>query len=205
MLNIFAMASLALLTGALLGSSWVDDLPLRTGWIGLAVMLASAWVARRYWRSSALLHQPGSPERALWHGLVSYGLVGGHLASVLWRLGPVMDMHSRTAHALAIDSWTLVLGGFISYGIARDPEPRRDERDALFAMQGLRTGHGALVVMLLVLIVALGFGERTVIATLNHAFLAHVLVLGLTLQCMVQDAAQLRLYRLDVLAEERTS
>lgn len=203
MLKILAMASLALLTGALLGSRWLDDLPLRAGWIGLVVLLASAWAARRYWQSCALRHQPGSPERALWHGLVSYGLVGGHLASVLWQLGPAMNMHSLAGHALAIDSWTLVLGGVISYGIARDPEPRQDERDALFAMQGLRTGHAALVLMLLALIVALGFGERTVIASINHAFLAHLLILGLTLQCMAQDAAQLRLYRLEALAEER--
>ena len=116
-----------------------------------------------------------------------------------------MDMHSLRGHALAVDSWTMVLGGLISYGIARDPEPRQDERDALFAMQGLRAGHTALVVMLLAFILALGFGQHTVVATFNHAFLAHVLILGLTLQCMVQDVTQLRLYRLDALTEARGS
>lgn len=204
MVRLFGVLLLSLLTGMLLAGG-VIDWPLRPGLIGLVAMIASAWAARRYWQGLDLEAGPGSPERALWHGLASYGLLTGHLGMVLWRLGPEFDMHSLTGHALAIDNWTLVLGAILSYWIARDPEPRQDERDALFAAQGWRAGHIALLVMLLLVTLALGFGAHTWVARLTQPMLAHVLILAVLIHCLVQYSARLRLYWLDALAARRAS
>lgn len=200
MTRILGVLLLSLLTGVVLASD-VGDWPLRPGLIGFGAMMASAWVARRYWRSLRPDDGPGSPERGLWHGLASYGLLTGHLCMVMWRLGPALDMHSLTGHALAIDSWTLVLGAILSYWVARDPEPRRDERDVLIGTRGRRAGHIALLLMLLLLTLALGFGANTVISRFNQPMLAHLLILIVLLECLVQNVVRLRLYWLETQAE----
>ncbi len=196
---ILLLALLSMLTGASLASGLLSALPLRPGLIGLALMLVSAALARRHWQRSA--HGPGSLERSCWHGLLSYSLLAGHLAALLWRMGPVLDMHSLRGHALAIDSWTLIIGALLSWQIARDPAPRRDERDAQFAAQALSASWYALLFLLLLLTLALGFGERTVVADFNQPLLAHLLILIVTLACAFHQAAQLRLYRLEAAAE----
>lgn len=176
--------------------------PLRPGLMGFAMLLASAWAVRRYWEGLQPEGRPGSPERALWHGLATYGLLFGHLSATVWQLGPVLAMHSLAGHALAIDSWTLVFGALVSYWIARDPEPRRDERDVLIRNHGLLAGHIALIGLLLALILALGFAGRTVVGQFNQPMLAHVLILIVLAQCLIQNLAQLRLYWLDARAEQ---
>lgn len=198
--QILSVALVSLLFGGVLASgamSW----PVRPGFVGLAAMLASAWMARRYWQGLRADHGPGSPERALWHGLASYSLLSGHLLVVLWQLGPAMQMHSLAGHALAIDNWTLVLGAVLSYWIARDPEPRQDERDVLIAASGLRVGYNTMLVLLLALILALGFGANTAIALFNQPLLAQILILFLILQCLARTGAQLWRYRRDARAE----
>lgn len=199
--QILLVAALSLLSGAVLASGALHW-PLRPGFIGLAALLVSAWMARRYWQGMRSEDGPGSPERALWHGLASYGLLTGHLLAVLWRLGPAMQMHSLAGHALALDNWTLVLGAVLSYWIARDPEPRRDERDVLFAVRGLRAGYTTLIAAMLVLILALGFGTHTVVAQFNQPMVAHVLILFLLLQCLARTVVPLWLYRRDAQAAQ---
>ena len=200
MTRILAVLLLSVLAGALLASG-VIDWPLRPGLVGLLAMLSSAWVARRYWQSLRPEDGPGSPERVLWHGLASYGLLVGNLTLFMWRLGPALDMHSLTGHALAIDNWTLVLGAIISYWIARDPAPRRDERDALITARGWRAGHIALLLILMLLSVALAFGGHTVIGSFNQPMLAQSLILLVLLDCLVQHVVRLRLYWLETQAE----
>lgn len=203
MLPIVLLSALSFACGGLLASGALSSLPLRAGFIGLALMLASAVLARRHWQRSE--HGPGSIERGCWHGLLSYSLIAGHLAALLWRLGPELDMHSLRGHALAIDSWTLIIGALLSWQIARDPAPRRDERDALFANRAQSASWYALLVLLLLLILALGFGEHTVVAQFNQPLLAHLLILIVTLACAFHEAAQLRLYRLEAAAEAEAS
>lgn len=193
MLRILSVLLLSFVAGALLAHADIDW-PLRPGLIGAGAMLASAWAARRYWQRLGPDDGLASPERGLWHGLASYGLLAGHLAMIMWRLGPTLDLHGLSAHALAIDSWTLVLGAIASYWIARDPEPRHDERDAMIRTHGERAGHTALWLMLAALILALGFGARTKVAGFNQPMLAHVLILIVMLDCLVQCTVRLRLY-----------
>ena len=94
-----------------------------------------------------------------------------------------------------------MLGAVLSYWIARDPEPRRDERDVLIATSGLRAGYNTLLALLLVLILALGFGGHTLVGRFNQPMLAHVLILFVLQQCLVRTGLQLWLYRRDAQAE----
>lgn len=200
MIRILIVLSISLLAGILLASgamSW----PVRPGLIGLGAMLVSAWVTRRYWQSRQPEDGPSSRERAQWHGVASYGLLTGHLATFMWRLGPALDMHSLTGHALALDNWTLVFGAIVSYWIARDPEPRSDERDALINTRGWRAGHIALLIMLLLLSLALAFGKHAVISRLNQPMLGQLLILLVLVDCLVQYVVRLRLYWLETQAE----
>lgn len=104
MARILGVLLLSVLAGALLASS-LGDWPLRPGLIGLGVMIASAWVARRYWQSLRPEDGPGSPERGLWHGLASYGLLTGHIGMFMWRLGP-----GSTCTALSGMPWQSTTG-----------------------------------------------------------------------------------------------
>lgn len=203
MLRILLLLALALLLGGVL--AWhTDQLPLRPGLVGAMLMLVSAWFARRHWQQQPPSRATGSPERALWHGLASYGVLSGHLSTGMWMMAPVFDMHGRFGHAFAHDSWSLVLGTLVSYAIARDPQPRQDERDALIAAQGWRSAHRALLVLLVGLILALGFGEGSAIAQANQPMLAHLLILALLAHVLVQYLVRLYLYAVEARAAAQT-
>jgi hypothetical protein len=204
MLRILTVLMLSTAFGLLLAvgtSAW----PLRPGLVGLGAILLSAWLARHYWSGMHPEKRTGSPERLLWHSVATSAIVLGHLSATIGRLGPTLDMHSLHGHALAIDNWTLVLGAVLSYWIARDPEPRQDERDTLIRVQGLRVAHNALLAMLLVLVLLLGFSRNAVILAMNHAMLAHLVIVIVLVTCLVQDIVRLHLYHLDGCGETSDS
>ena len=187
------LASFAL--GALLTlvpSSW----PLRGGAVGVLVMVAAAWATRRRWLLLADA-APGSPERALWIGYAGTAVVGAHLFAILYRIGPNLVMHTEAVHALGIDNWTLVAGALIAHWIARDPEPRQDERDAAIAVAGLRAAHYALMAVLAVQIFALGFVQHGWIAQLSHPSIAHALILSIMAGMLIDHGTRLWLYARD--------
>jgi hypothetical protein len=175
-------------------------IPVRPGLIGLAVMLVSAFFVRRHWQSQSVDAEPGSPERLLWHALASTALIAGQLLMSLWLIGPAMHLHSIAVHAMAIDSWTLVLGSFLSLYIARDPEPRSDERDTAFAAHATRIAYAILIAQLCVAIVILSFGHDFKLPAFSQALIAHVLISCLMLASVARSAAQLVLYHRDRLA-----
>jgi hypothetical protein len=168
-------------------------LPLPAGLIGVLIMLLGALAVRRRW---GLLAEaaPGTPERQLWVSLVGNAVVAGHLLAAMWHIGPRMLMHTPTVHALGIDSWTLVAGAVIAYLIAREPQPRKDERDAWIAGHGLRAAHFTLVAVLIVQILALGFVAEGWVGELSHPSIAHALILALIASCLADAIARLRLY-----------
>lgn len=176
----------------LLPAAW----PLRGGWVGVLVMVAAAWATRRRWLLLADA-APGSPERALWIGYAGTAVVGAHLFAILYRIGPNMVMHTPAVHDLGIDNWTLVAGALLAYWIARDPEPRQDERDAAIAVAGLRAAHYALLAVLAVQILALGFVRHGWIAQLSHPSIAHVLILSIMFGMLVDHGTRLWLYARD--------
>jgi hypothetical protein len=203
MIRILSVILISLLLGGVLAcgaTAW----PLRPGLIGLAAMVLAALAARNYWLGLRLA-APGSPERALWLGLGSASVIVGHLVASLWRIGPAMELHTRAGHALGTDIWTLVLGSAIAYSIARDPEPRHDERDAQIAARGLSAGYWSLVGILLVLILWLGFGADRAMPALSFAMIAHLLITAVIASRLVCDGVQLHAYGRDRSIEERES
>lgn len=171
-------------------------LPIPSGLIGVALMLAAALAVRRRW---GLLAEaaPGTPERQLWISLAGNAVVGAHLLTTLIHIGPRLLMHTPKVHALGIDSWTLVGGAVLAYWIAREPRPRRDERDIHIAMHGLRVGHYALVAVLIAQILALGFVHEGWVGQLSHPSIAHGLILTLIVSVLVDAFERLRLYARD--------
>lgn len=174
-------------------------MPLPAGLLGALAMLLIALSVRRRW---GLLAEaaPGTPERQLWVSLAGNGVVAGHLLATLWHIGPNLQMHTPRVHALGIDSWTLVAGALIAYLIAREPRPRSDERDAWIAERGLRTGHYALVMILIAQILTLGFVREGWVGELSHPAIAHGLILALLVSVLADAIARLRLYSLEAAA-----
>lgn len=195
MLRILLVLALGLTSGSILAlgaSGW----PIRPGLLGLLLAVVAAVAARRRWLGLALA-APGSPERALWIGLGSAALICGHLVASLWQIGPRMVLHDAAGHALGIDSWTLVFGGVLAYAIARDPRPRRDERDLEFAQLGLRCAHTTLMSLLVGLALVLGFGLLPGADDLSMPLVAHVLIAAVLVSLLVDHAVRLARYRDD--------
>lgn len=197
MIRILLVAGAALLTGGVLAAG-VGASPVRPGLIGLLLTIAGAVLVRRRWsRLRALGTEPGSPERALWHALASTALLGGFIFTSLWRVGLAMELHTPFVHAFAIDTWTMILGTAISYRIARDPEPRRDERDDQFAAAGVRAGYNCAGALCIGLSLLLAYGDHTPLERLSRAMIAHLLISIVMIAMLTQYAVQLRLYWAD--------
>ena len=179
------------------GSQW----PVSPGLLGALAMVAVAIAARRRWFGLNLA-PPGSPERTLWVVLGSHAVIAGHLVTALAAIGSGMVLHSDAAHALGIDSWTLVAGGIVAWAIAREPAPRHDERDTQISHVGLRWAHGALVLLLIIGLVPLGFGWGASVRALSHPMIAHLLIVALLVSVLVDAVVRLRAYRLDAAAAQ---
>jgi len=193
MLRIGLVLLLSLITGFALVLVQ-GHLPMRPGYLGVALMLVSAIAVRRHWRRLDSDSGPGSPERELWHGLATTALIAGHLVLSLWLAGPGMALHSVQVHAMAVDNWTLVLGAILSFRIARDPEPRSDERDTYFATRAIRCAYGTLIAELCLVILILGFGAELKLPAFSQPLVAHVLIVCLMAASVVRCAVQLGLY-----------
>lgn len=199
MLRLLLVLSLAFALGVLLALD-PPFLPIRPGLLGLGVMMFAALAVRHYWLGRALA-APGSPERRLWLSFSSTALLAGHLFTSLWRIGPEMTRHSLATHTLGIDNWTLVLGAVVAYAIARDPEPREDERDAQIAARGLTADYWTLLLLLLPLILSLGFAPRAAMERVSQMMLAHLIISSVILATLADYAVQLHAYWLDHRAE----
>ncbi len=193
MLRIGSVLLLSLVAGGVL-ALLQGVLPVRPGYLGVALMLFSAMGVRRHWRRLDADSEPGSPERELWHCLATTALIAGHLVLSLWLAGPGMALHSVVVHAMAVDNWTLVLGAILSFRIARDPEPRSDERDAVLAARAIRVAYGTLIAELCLVIVTLGFGVQLGLPAFSLPLVAHVLIVCLMTASMVRCAVQLASY-----------
>ncbi len=195
MLRIASVITISLLLG-LLFTARAMDWPIRPGFTGFGLMLWSALAVRHYWLGLKLA-APGSPERSLWIGLATTAVIAGHLFGMLWQIGPQMELHSLQTHALASDGWTLVLGGAVAWWIARDPEPRHDERDLWIEHQGTQWAYYSLVLVLIALLLVLGFGIGEVTVRMSQPLIAHLLIGALMLSCLAANARQLHIYARD--------
>lgn len=175
--------------------------PVRPGVVGALLMVGVALAVRRRWGLLADT-APGSPERMLWVSLAANAVVGAHLLAALYRIGPTLVMHTPVVHALGQDSWTLVAGALLAYGIVRDPAPRADERDGAIAAHGLRASHYSLLLVLAVQILVLGFVQEGWVGQLSRPTIAHALILAVIASVLVDAIARLRAYALDTDASE---
>lgn len=191
---IFAAALLSFGLGLGAALAWAANLTgLALGWIGALVMISLGFLVRRRWRLLADL-APGSPERKLWVCLLGASTVAAHLAVLMFKMGPTMQMHAPQMHLLGLDSWTLVGGALIAWLLVRDADPRMDERDQMIAFQARGFAWHVQFTLLSVLILTLGFGESGWAAELSHAAIAHLLILNLTLTTIAESAHSLRAY-----------
>lgn len=198
MLHIFVVVALGLGLGFVLASG-AAEWPVRPGVAGALLIIGAAWAVRRRWGLLADT-APGSPERMLWVSLGANAAVAAHLFTTLYHIGPTLVMHTPEVHALGQDSWTLVGGAVLAYWIVRDPAPRSDERDRAIAVLGLRAAHYALLLLLAVKILTLGFVREGWVAQLSRPTIAHALILAVTTSVLVDAIARLRAYALDAAA-----
>ncbi len=194
-MRIFVVAAGSLLFGVLLSQNAVNW-PIRPGFLGFGLMLLGALSVRRYWLKLKFA-APGSPERSLWIGLSTNAIIGGHLLGMLWQIGPKMQLHSLQTHALAGDNWTLVFGAAVAWWIARDPDPRQDERDSWITNQGTHWAYYALVSVLIALSLMLGFGIGASTKQMSQPLIAHLLIGALMFSCLVANTRQLYIYARD--------
>jgi MFS family permease len=199
MLKILGVLGGTLLFGFLLSYPWIDW-PIREGYLGVALMIAGAWAAHRRWESRRKVtgDDPGAPEREVWHCLATTAVVGGHLVGIL--VQPGFDMHSDVFNRHFVDNWILIGGAIASYFVLHDEHAKRDERDLAIAARGTSVGYGAVIFLIIVLALNLGFASREKLAPLTHPLLANVLIAILVFASLAQSVAQLIGYRRDAQA-----
>lgn len=200
-MRIFLVIALSAAIGVLLVGPWIDW-PLQEGYVGVVLMLATAFAMRHHWQRRAATRgdEPGEPEREVWHGLASTSLIGAQIATSLYFAGPALALHSAAAHQLGRTTWTLIAGAVASWFILHRREVHRDERDrGIIAFADRISGH-VLAVLIIVIAVTLGFTPPQQLAPMSHVFLAHVLLLTLAVSSLVNHALQLWGYRRDALA-----
>lgn len=186
--------------GALLAAG-AGEWPLPAGVLGALAMLVAALAVRRRWLLLADA-APGSPERALWVSLAGNAVVAAHLLVMLWRIGPSLVLHTPAVHALGIDSWTLVAGAVLAYWIARDPQPRADERDRAIAARGMRAAHYGLLALLAGAILLLGLVHDGWVARLSRPSIAHWLIFAIIASVVVDAAVRLAAYARDAAGDD---
>lgn len=172
--------------------------------IGFVLMLIAAFAMRRRWIAMAY-SAPGSPERALWIGFSAQVLIGAYLAVSLYGIGPEMQLHTSQVHAFARSVWTLVAGALVAFQIARDPEPRSDERDVAITQLGNHAGYWVLSMLVLLILLGLSFLQQSWVLRLSHAAISHGLILVLTITNLVDYGARLHAYLQDRAAQAALS
>lgn len=197
MLKIFAICLAALGFGALLSLNSFH-LPLRPGYIGAILMVAIAVWVRSYWRKRAVVagDDPSAAERSVWLWMVGTALITGFVIAVLFQ--PGSEVHTQTGDTGGYDSWLILAGMAIAYSILRNPDVQRDERDVAISNLGTKAGYIALIILLVVFLLTIGFAPHELMQRFTHWLIANTLVTLIMLSCLVQYVAQLICYWLDM-------
>ncbi|MGH8106453.1 MAG: hypothetical protein ACREO2_09035 [Arenimonas sp.] len=197
MLKILAVCLASLAFGALLSLNSLH-LPIRQGYIGAILMIAlAAWV-RSYWGRRAVVagDEPSAAERNVWLWMVGTALIAGFVIAVLFQ--PGSEVHTHTGDTGGFNSWIILGGVLIAYVILRNPDVQRDERDIAISNLGTKAGYIALIVLLIVFLLSLGFAPHDLTQRFTHWLIANALVTLILLSCLVQYVAQLICYWLDM-------
>lgn len=193
MFKIFIVVLGCLAFGVLL-ASWGADLPLRPGVVAAAVLIGGALWMKRHWarRRLAAGDDPSAAERNLWVYLAGTAIIVGYVLIVL--MTPGSEVHRRTGDTGGYDSWLMLGGGAIAWFLLYERGAPRDERDQANAAYGDRVGYWALVLMLIVFLLALGFAPRDLMQRFTHWLIANSLLCLIMAANLVQYVAQLARY-----------
>jgi formate hydrogenlyase subunit 3/multisubunit Na+/H+ antiporter MnhD subunit len=173
MLRIFIGLAASLALGAVLAWSWTSW-PFWPGAFGAALLVLTAGVVCWRWdRGAAIGEEPGPYERRAWHSMASLAVVASHLSVAL---ASGLDLHVGRGNTLAVDNWLLILGAALGWIVMRPRSMDRDERDAEMANRGAHAGFRALIGLLVVLLIVLGFAPASVTERLNAFVIGNLLV-----------------------------
>jgi len=182
--------------GAALAGGW-NPLAIRAGYVGGALLVTAAISARWYWRSmQAKGDYPGAAERHAWLCMSGTALVCGFVGVVL--MTPGSEIHRSTGDTGGFDSWIMLAGALIAWGLLYDHHAVQDERDRAIDARAQKVGYAALVILLLIFLFALGFAPKPVMSRFSHWLIANTILLLIMLAALVQYAAQLIGYALNM-------
>ena len=187
--------------GAALAGGW-NPLPVRAGYVGGATLVLAALAARWYWRERQVSgDDPGAAERHAWLCMVGTALICGFVGVVL--MTPGSEIHRSVGDTGGVDSWTMFAGGLIAWGVLYDRNAVSDERDRAIDAHAQKVGYAALVMLLLVLLLALGFAPKHAMARFTHWLIANTLLMLIMVAALIQYAAQLLGYARSALQLDR--
>ena len=180
--------------GAFLASSWVSVLPVRAGYAGAAILVAMALAARWHWSQRARIagDDPSATERRAWLNMAGTSMICAYVILVL--LTPGSEVHRATGDTGGYDSWTMLAGAIIAWGLLYVRDARRDERDIAIDAYANKIGYTALVVLLLAFLLMLGFAPRPTMQRFTHWLIANSLLTLIMLAALAQYIAQLICY-----------
>jgi hypothetical protein len=193
MIKILGVLAACLGFGALL-ASWGSGLPLRPGVVAAVLLIGSALWMRRHWAKRKQLagDDPSAAERNLWVYLAGTAIIVGYVLVVL--MTPGSEVHRNTGDTGGFDSWLMLGGAAIAWFMLYERGAPRDERDRANAAFGDRVGYWALVSLLMVFLLALGFAPRDLMQRFTHWLIANSLLCLIMLASLVQYVAQLIRY-----------
>lgn len=172
----------------------VNPLPLRSGYVGGLLLVGAALAARVHWKARAATgDDPGAAERRAWLYMSGSALICGFVSMVL--LTPGSEVHLATGGTGGYDSWIMFAGGAMAWWLLHDPDATVDERDRAIDAFANQVGYSALVVLLLVFLLTLGFAPKPAMARFTHWLIANTLLNLIMYAGLAQFAAQLVAYR----------
>ena len=192
--------------GILLASGALSGLPIRAGYIGAVILVVIAFLARRHWRKRARVagDDPSTAERRAWLYMAGTAMICAYVIVVL--ATPGTEVHRVNGGTGGFDSWIMLAGASIAWGLLYERAAVKDERDRAIDGHAIRVGYTAIVVLLIVFLLALGFAPRPTMQRFTHWLIANSLLTVIMLSALAHYVAQLVYYqrdRLELLAASK--
>lgn len=167
---VLKLAGCALL-GVLLAQSW---LPVGAGFLGAGIIVAAAWRQGGRWK-----RVPAAPETAERAALLSIAgtlVCLGYFLTMLFQLGPDLDVHARPTRKMANELWILIAASAGAQWLAQAPQAIRDELDASIAARALSASCWLLLALQATVVVWFGLGLAPGHPLRSIDMLAHLVI-----------------------------
>jgi hypothetical protein len=170
-------------------------LGLDPGQIGMALLVATTWIALYFVRHASRDERGQTVSPGEWRAWIGVGFMAVAVAYFLARLDLFTGPEGMgSAHARAVARNLVMLG--IAWAVLGQVLAARwkgqiqeDERDREIARRAAHWGYGALVFCVIALAVTLGFSPAHRLQWASHFLLANLLVLVLMLGWLCEYAA----------------